>query len=68
MGDCAQAQAVQEANRAASNRWPPLWAVAAILILGFDEFLAVVYNPLWLLAGIAMLLFFKTVCATLGWA
>lgn len=57
----SQAQATQEANRAASNRWPPLWAILAMLLLGFDEFVAVLYNPLWLVLVIFLVLFGKTV-------
>ena len=53
----SQAQATQEANRAASNRWPPFWAIAAMLVLGFDEFVAVLYNPLWLLLALILFLF-----------
>ncbi len=56
-----QAQATQEANRAATNRWPPFWAIAAMVLLGFDEFVAVLYNPLWLLLGLVIFLFGKTV-------
>jgi len=51
----------QEANRAASNRMPPLWAIAAIAVLGLNEFMVVLYNPLWLLFLILAFLFFKTV-------
>jgi hypothetical protein len=58
---CMQAQATQEANRAATNRWPPFWAIAAMMLLGFDEFVAVLYNPLWLLLGLVVFLFAKTV-------
>ena len=58
---CVQAQATQEANRAASNRWPPLWAIGAMLVLGADEFLAVLYNPLWLVLGLLIFLFIKSV-------
>ena len=56
-----QAQATQEANRAATNRWPPFWAIAAMVLLGFDEFVAVLYNPLWLLLALVVFLFGKTV-------
>lgn len=56
-----QAQATQEANRLATNRWPPFWAIAAMVLLGFDEFVAVLYNPLWLLLGLVLFLFAKTV-------
>ena len=52
---------LQEANRAASNRMPPLWALAAIAILGLNEFLVVLYNPLWLLLLIMVFLYGKTV-------
>lgn len=44
-----QAVATQDANRAASNRMPPVWALAAIVVLGWNEFVALVYNPLWLM-------------------
>ena len=56
-----QAQATQEANRAASNKWPPFWAIAAMVVLGFDEFVAVLYNPLWLVLALIIFLFGKTV-------
>eukprot|EP00887_Chlorella_sp_A99_P002604 scaffold6.g2604.t1 len=56
-----QALATQEANRAAANRTPPLWAIAAMVVLGFNEFLAVLYNPLWLLLLLVLFLFGKTV-------
>lgn len=28
---------------------PPLWALAAIAVLGFNEAVAVLYNPFWLI-------------------
>ncbi len=28
---------------------PPLWALAAIGVLGFNEAVAVLYNPIWLM-------------------
>ena len=43
------------------NRMPPLWALAAMAILGANEFLAVLYNPLWLAALIMLFLFARTV-------
>jgi hypothetical protein len=64
---CAQAQAMQEANRLATNRWPPFWAIAAMVLLGFDEFVAVLYNPLWLLLGLVVFLFAKTVYQASSW-
>ena len=52
---------MQEANRAASNRMPPLWAIAAIAILGMNEFLTVLYNPLYLIVIGVVVLFISTV-------
>ena len=49
----------QEANRAASNKMPPLWAAVAIVLLGWNEFLTVLYNPLWLFIGLITFLFGK---------
>ena len=40
---------------------PPLWALAAIVVLGMNEFLVILYNPLWLLLLILLFLFGKTV-------
>ncbi|EFN50506.1 hypothetical protein CHLNCDRAFT_55812, partial [Chlorella variabilis] len=56
-----QALATQEANRAAQNRLPPLWALLAMAVLGFNEMMAVLYNPLWLLALLILFLFARTV-------
>jgi hypothetical protein len=56
-----QAMATQDANRAAQNRMPPLWAIAAMVVLGFNEFMAVLYNPLLLLALLLLFLFGRTV-------
>ena len=57
----AQAQATQDANRAATNRMPPAWAIAAMVVLGFNEFLALLYNPLYIVLGLAIFLFARTV-------
>ncbi|GAB4820674.1 hypothetical protein N2152v2_007720 [Parachlorella kessleri] len=56
-----QAMATQEANRAAQNRMPPLWAIAAMVVLGFNEFMAVLYNPLLLITLLLLFLFGRTV-------
>lgn len=40
---------------------PPFWAVAAIAILGMNEFLTVLYNPLWLIVVGVLVLFVSTV-------
>ncbi len=55
-----QALAAQQANRLASNRAPPLWAIAAIIFLGWNELMAVVWNPVLLLVGLATFLFCRT--------
>ena len=47
-----QARATQDANRAASNKMPPLWALAAIVVLGFNEVMSVLRSPLLLVRGI----------------
>lgn len=52
-----QAHSTQEAQRAAQNRMPPVWALAAIVLLGFNEFMAVLYNPIYLIM-IAFAFFF----------
>jgi Root hair defective 3 GTP-binding protein (RHD3) len=54
-----QAISTQEANRAASNRMPPLWAALAIAILGWNEFVAMLYNPLLLIVIFLVFLFGK---------
>ena len=61
-----QAAATQEANRLAQNRAPPLWAIGAILFLGFNEFVAVLRNPLLLVFVVLSLAFLKTVYEELG--
>ncbi|KAJ9559643.1 hypothetical protein OSB04_004803 [Centaurea solstitialis] len=44
-----QAIASQEANKRNNNWLPPPWAMAALVILGFNEFMTLLRNPLWLL-------------------
>ncbi|XP_016468784.1 protein ROOT HAIR DEFECTIVE 3-like [Nicotiana tabacum] len=43
-----QAIAAQEASRRNNNWLPPPWAVVALLILGFNEFMTLLRNPLYL--------------------
>ncbi|XP_071728538.1 protein ROOT HAIR DEFECTIVE 3-like [Rutidosis leptorrhynchoides] len=45
----SQAIASQEANKRNNNWLPPPWAIAAMVILGFNEFMTLLRNPLWLL-------------------
>nr|CAD1824264.1 unnamed protein product [Ananas comosus var. bracteatus] len=43
-----QAIAAQEANKRNNNWLPPPWAIAAMLVLGFNEFMTLLRNPLYL--------------------
>ncbi|XP_057549786.1 protein ROOT HAIR DEFECTIVE 3-like [Amaranthus tricolor] len=43
----SQAIAAQEASRRSNNWLPPPWAIAAMLILGFNELMTLLRNPLW---------------------
>eukprot|EP00775_Hariotina_reticulata_P006126 gene6126-6365_t len=52
-----QAQVTQQANLLANKRSAPVWALAAILFLGWNEFMVVVWNPLYLLLAGALFLF-----------
>ncbi|BBM98569.1 protein SEY1 [Marchantia polymorpha subsp. ruderalis] len=45
----SQALAAQEAHKNSSSWLPPPWAIAAIVVLGFNEFMALLRNPLYLL-------------------
>ncbi|KAK9066181.1 hypothetical protein SSX86_013502 [Deinandra increscens subsp. villosa] len=54
-----QAIASQEANKRNNNWLPPPWAIAAMLILGFNEFMTLLRNPLWLLFIFVSYLLFK---------
>lgn len=56
-----QAVATQQANKLAQNRMPPVWAIVAMVLLGFNEFIAVLKNPLYLVLVIFVVAFAKTV-------
>jgi hypothetical protein len=56
-----QAVATQEANKLAQNRLPPLWAIIAMIFLGFNEFVAVLRNPLLLIFLVLLGMFGRTV-------
>ncbi|XP_047308370.1 protein ROOT HAIR DEFECTIVE 3 homolog 2 [Impatiens glandulifera] len=45
-----QAISAQEANKRNNNWLPPPWAIFAIAILGFNEFMILLRNPLYLMA------------------
>ncbi|KAG4182973.1 hypothetical protein ERO13_A09G080300v2 [Gossypium hirsutum] len=42
-----QAISAQEANKRSNNWLPPPWAIVALIILGFNEFLTLLRNPLY---------------------
>ncbi|XP_031388919.1 protein ROOT HAIR DEFECTIVE 3-like isoform X2 [Punica granatum] len=44
----AQAMAAQEAARRSNNWLPPPWAIVAMVVLGFNEFMTLLRNPLYL--------------------
>ncbi|KAK4789742.1 hypothetical protein SAY86_017046 [Trapa natans] len=44
----AQAMAAQEAARRSNNWLPPPWAILALVVLGFNEFMTLLRNPLYL--------------------
>lgn len=44
-----QAISAQEASKRNNNCLPPPWAIAALVILGFNEFMTLLRNPLYLL-------------------
>ncbi|CAN1810158.1 Protein ROOT HAIR DEFECTIVE 3 homolog 2 [Linum perenne] len=44
-----QAISAQEAHKRSNNWLPPPWAIAAMIILGFNEFMLLLKNPLYLM-------------------
>ena len=44
----SQAISAQEANKRNNNWLPPPWAILALVILGFNEFMTLLKNPLYL--------------------
>ncbi|KAK7859258.1 protein root hair defective 3 [Quercus suber] len=49
----------QEANKRNNNWLPPPWAIAAMVILGFNEFMTLLRNPLYLCVIFVGFLLFK---------
>ncbi|KAH9305485.1 hypothetical protein KI387_009889, partial [Taxus chinensis] len=43
-----QALAAQEANKRSSSWLPPPWAIVALFVLGFNEFMLLLRNPLYI--------------------
>jgi hypothetical protein len=52
-----QAKVTQQANLMAGKRSAPIWALAAIMFLGWNEFMAVLWNPVLLIAGLFTFVF-----------
>ncbi|GFR42392.1 hypothetical protein Agub_g3264, partial [Astrephomene gubernaculifera] len=55
-----QAQSAQQSNRLASNRMPPLWAIGMMLVLGWNEAMMLIFNPIYLLLGALGFLFLRS--------
>ncbi|PNH08156.1 Protein ROOT HAIR DEFECTIVE 3 [Tetrabaena socialis] len=55
-----QALSAQQANRLANSRMPPLWALAAMLVLGWNEAMALLFSPLYLVLGVVAFLFLRS--------
>ncbi|CAI5528003.1 unnamed protein product [Closterium sp. Naga37s-1] len=61
----AQAMQTQEASRR-NNAWlPPPWAILAMVVLGWNEFMAVLRNPVLLLLGVFVFFMGREVMAQL---
>jgi len=52
-----QAAGAQQAAAAADRRGAPVWALLAIAMLGWNELVAVLWNPLYLIVGAVLALF-----------
>ncbi|PQQ13311.1 protein ROOT HAIR DEFECTIVE 3 homolog 2 [Prunus yedoensis var. nudiflora] len=57
-----QAISAQEAYKQSNNWWPPLWAIVAMFVLGFNELIILIKNPLYL-----MVLFVAFLISTALW-
>ncbi|KAK7251958.1 hypothetical protein RIF29_35589 [Crotalaria pallida] len=56
-----QAISAQEAYKRGNNWLPPPWAILAMVILGFNEFMILLRNPLYLVALFVVFLFGKAI-------
>ncbi|KAK7850241.1 protein root hair defective 3 like protein 2 [Quercus suber] len=54
-----QAVSAQEAHRKSNNWLPPPWAILAMIVLGFNEFMLLLRNPLYLMVLFVFLLLSK---------
>ncbi|KAL8508380.1 hypothetical protein ACS0TY_018840 [Phlomoides rotata] len=57
----SQAISAQEAYRQSNNWLPPPWAIVAIIFLGFNEFMLLLRNPLYLLVLFVVFLLGKAI-------
>ncbi|KAJ7548958.1 hypothetical protein O6H91_07G034700 [Diphasiastrum complanatum] len=55
----SQALAAQEASRRAVSWLPPPWAILVMIVLGFNEFMALLRNPIYLAVGFVLYLLGK---------
>lgn len=51
------AQELQEERRRAASRPLPLWVAPVLLFFGWNELMAIVWNPLWLVLSVVALAF-----------
>ncbi|XP_043690062.1 protein ROOT HAIR DEFECTIVE 3 homolog 2-like [Telopea speciosissima] len=57
----AQAISAQEAHRQNNSWLPPPWTILAMIVLGFNEFMILLKNPLYLVALFIIYLFSKAI-------
>ncbi|XP_025694996.1 protein ROOT HAIR DEFECTIVE 3 homolog 2 isoform X3 [Arachis hypogaea] len=57
----AQAISAQEAYKRSNNRLPPAWAILAMVVLGFNEFMLLLKNPLYLLVTFVVFVLGKAI-------
>ncbi|EFJ31796.1 hypothetical protein SELMODRAFT_439743 [Selaginella moellendorffii] len=57
----SQALAAQEANKRGASWLPPPWAIVAMVVLGFNEFMALLRNPIYLAVVFVLYLVGKAV-------
>jgi hypothetical protein len=57
----SQAVTAHEASKQASNRGPPLWTIMAMLVLGWNELVSLLYNPVLLILVILLFVFARAI-------
>ena len=53
--------AVQDMRKATTSKMPPVWALLGLVVLGWNEFTSLLYNPLLLMVLVIAGLFIWTV-------